>query len=90
LLHHIITILAGIQNSPVFDFGCDTLFTDLLVVLVMIHVAAFHTMVCVAQMWLENSKLSMLAIPVNNFFLLSSLQGRLVDFSHGLAPVTDK
>jgi hypothetical protein len=48
------------------------------------------TAVAVAQTWLENSKLSVSAIPVNNFFLLSSWQGRLVDFSHGLAPVTDK
>jgi hypothetical protein len=53
-----------------FDSCHDISITDLLVVFVTIHVVAFHTMVYVVQMWLQNSKLSLSAIPVNNFFLL--------------------
>jgi hypothetical protein len=53
-----------------FDSRHDISITDLLVVFVTIHVVAFHTMVYVVQMWLQNSKLSLSAIPVNNFFLL--------------------
>jgi hypothetical protein len=56
-----------------FDSCHDISITDLLVVFVTIHVVAFHTMVYVVQMWLQNSKLSLSAIPVNNLLLPAAL-----------------